>query len=32
LYGFSADHFQRYLPPVHGSQPGGRLLLDTTRG
>lgn len=32
LYGFSPDHYERYLPPLRGKQPGGRLRLDTSRG
>ncbi len=28
LYGFSAERRARYLPPVHGGTPGGRLRVD----
>ena len=28
LYGFSAERRTRYLPPVHGGTPGGRLKID----
>ena len=29
LYGFSEDRRRRYLPPVHGGRPGGRLGLES---
>ncbi len=32
LYGFSSERRQRYLPPVHGGQPGGSLYVSTPRG
>src|SRR5262245_22429315 len=28
LYGFSAERRTRYLPPVSGGTPGGRLRVD----
>ena len=31
LYGFSPAR-RRYLPPLHGGTPGGRIMLDTPRG
>ncbi|MCA9179475.1 MAG: AAA family ATPase [Planctomycetales bacterium] len=32
LYGFSEQRRQRYLPPVHGGEGGGSLLIDSTNG
>lgn len=29
LYGFSAERRSRYLPPLQGGHPGGRLLIDS---
>ena len=32
LYGFTPDRRKKYLPPVNGGQPGGRLLLADAVG
>ncbi|MEX2176712.1 MAG: AAA family ATPase [Pirellulaceae bacterium] len=32
LYGFTADRRKKYLPPVNGGRPGGRLLLADAVG
>src|SRR3712207_1362941 len=32
LYGFSPARRQRYLPPVHGGQPGGSLSVQAVGG
>jgi uncharacterized protein YhaN len=32
LYGFSSQRRLRYLPPVHGGEPGGRLLVSDPTG
>ena len=31
LYGFSPERRGRYLPPVHGGDAGGTMLVDTNR-
>src|SRR5262245_42361084 len=32
LYGFTAERRKRYLPPVHGSTSGGRMLVANEFG
>ena len=32
LYGYSAERRDRYLPPVHGGQPGGWLEMELAAG
>lgn len=32
LYGFSPERGRRYLPPVHGGQPGGSLVIAAGGG
>jgi uncharacterized protein YhaN len=32
LYGFTAERRKRYLPPVHGGKPGGRLRIGNEFG
>src|SRR3954452_16228816 len=32
LYGFTPERRKRYLPPVHGGQPGGRLKIANEFG
>ena len=32
LYGYSPERRQRYLPPVFGGKPGGRLTVEGSRG
>ena len=32
LYGFSPERARRYLPPVHGGQPGGSLVVGGAAG
>lgn len=32
LYGFSSQRRLRYLPPAHGGEPGGRLLVSDPTG